>query len=96
MTAEQRYTLTEARRELNRRMVFRFTLTTNPLTHKVARTLALAAKWYGLDVTHDHDRSWFDRRNLIVAEGPERDVNRYRLYVDLVEQQIEAAQRETA
>ena len=72
-----------------RRMVYRFTLETNPLTHKIARQLAMAGRWYGLDVTHNHDRAWFDRTNLIVAEGSEEAVRKYERYLHAIQSQLE-------
>lgn len=77
-------------------MVFRFTICTNPLSHRYARTLALAGKRLGLNVRHEHDRAWFERTNLITTEGPEPAVAAYRRYLRAVRQQMEADEQETA
>jgi hypothetical protein len=80
----------------SRRMVFRFTIYTNPLSHRDARTLALAGKRFGLDVRHEHDRAWFERTNLITAEGSQVAIAAYRRYLRAVLKQMEAEERETA
>lgn len=74
----------------SRRMVFRFTIYTNPLSHRDARTLALAGKRFGLEVRHDHDRAWFERTNLITAEGAEVAIAAYRQYLRAALEQMEA------
>lgn len=54
----------------------------SPMRRWAIRRLVLVARWYGLQVTTEHDGKLLHRMNLITVKGRTASIRRWQAYAD--------------